>query len=119
MFNFNTKLNRQSAELSDQLHDMWFNADKIRFYERKLRLEIDLHRSSKTVAVALLAITEVEDLIIEDREQVGWYDIHHVDVSEDQLSFALFGNIPISIKCRGARRLLVDITSYPLDPPTE
>lgn len=112
MFNFFKKLNRQSAELSGQLHDMWFNVDEIRFYERKLCLEIDIHRSLKTAAVALLTITEVEYLIIEDREQVGWYDIHHIDVSEDQLSVALIGNIPISIKCRGTRRLMVDITSY-------
>lgn len=107
--------------LTEVLHDRWIDVDGV---EKKGTLvsvpitELARRRASRRDFTSNLIISPVAHLSIEDREKVGYYDIHSVQLIPGERMLRIQFNIPLKIKVIAeALPIRVEIVPRGGEPP--
>lgn len=87
--------------LSDALHDLWFDVDRLQKDSCEEVVTIPLYKGPADLkrgrAFAVWTIRYVLSVVVRDTEQVGCYDINHIQLDPRENVLTVIGNIPVVV----------------------
>lgn len=83
--------------VSGELHDAWFDADAIQSGLAHGSLTIPFRVKRRGPVSTILCISNVIGVFVVDSEQIGFYDLSHMEFQSSPPAIIVIGNIPIRI----------------------
>ena len=100
------------TDLSQEVHDWWFNADQVKAVIKSSgeRLVLPLSRQNGSPPEKEIVFDNVSSIRIVDNQRIGWYDINRFYVDNPQQKAVIVGNIPIRIEIGSLYRLGITVS---------
>ena len=91
----------QISDLLDVVHDLWFDVERIKFDPEEKVVQIRLERDQKKLEsgsneTVILKIRNASQLLVNDTEKVGYYDLNEVKYQNGRV--IITAGIPIDIQ---------------------
>ena len=83
--------------LLDEVHDRFFDIDKIEFKKNKSEIKLHLSENIKGPFDRILTIKGVKNFTYDDTEKIGIYDINKIVIDQKNLCITIISGFPLRI----------------------